>query len=135
MNDPFHATLKLVTGEEILAQVVVEEENGTQFFMLSEAITIGENVSIDKAKGVANSGLTPRLWMGYAGDDLVIVNKEHVITISEMDRFGVEFYERALQAARASSPIKKLLPTKEHTGYLGSVTNVDFLNRCFGMDT
>jgi len=40
--------------------------------------------------------------------------------MSEMDKFGKEFYEKACIAARVSSPIKKKIDTKEHSGYLGS---------------
>ena len=134
MNEPFYASIKLVTGEEVLAQVAEDEMNGEAFFVLADAITIGEKVSFDDSKGVAISGLTPKMWMRYGGEDLNIVRKDHVITISEMDRFGVEFYMKALQSAKVSSPIKKAIPSKEHTGYLGSgkkSTNIDYLSRCW----
>ena len=31
--DSFHATIKLVTGEEVLAEITPSEENGTEFFV------------------------------------------------------------------------------------------------------
>ena len=131
MNESFYASIKMVTGEEVLAQVADESHNGEDFFMLSDAIIIGEEVSLDEVRGIAISGLTPKMWMKYGGEDIVVVYKQHIISISEMDRFGIQFYEKALQSAKVSSPIKKIVPADEHTGYLGSSKeNIEFLKRC-----
>ena len=117
----FFATMKLITSEEILAEVLPQEEDGTEFFVLSNPIIISESVQIDQEKGVAMSGLVPRKWMLYANEDMTIVYKNHVVSISEMDKFGVDFYRKALIAAKCSSPIKKKVDTKNHTGYLGKI--------------
>ena len=117
----FFATMKLVTSEEILAEILPQNEEGTEFFVLSNPIIVSENVQIDQEKGVAMSGLVPRKWMLYANEDMTIVYKNHVVSVSEMDKFGVEFYKKALIAAKCSSPIKKKVDTKNHSGYLGKV--------------
>lgn len=121
MMDPFHATVKLVTGEEVLAEVMPTEENGTEFFLLSNPIIIAESVQIDQEKGVAISGLIPKKWMTYSSDDLSIVNRSHVISMSELDSFGVDFYEKALIVARATSPIKKKVTTDKNSGFVGKI--------------
>ena len=120
----FFATMKLITSEEILAEVLPQEENGTEFFVLSNPIIISETVQVDQEKGVAMSGLVPRKWMLYANEDMTIVYKNHVVSISQMDKFGVDFYKKALIAAKCSSPIKKKVETKNHTGYLGKIDNL-----------
>ena len=117
----FFATMKLVTSEEILAEILPQNEEGTEFFVLSNPIIVSENVQIDQEKGVAMSGLVPRKWMLYANEDMTIVYKNHVVSVSEMDKFGVDFYKKALIAAKCSSPIKKKVDTKNHSGYLGKV--------------
>ena len=117
----FYATMKLTTSEEILAEVLPQEEDGTEFFVLSNPIIISETMQIDQDKGVAMSGLVPRKWMLYANEDMTIVYKNHVISISQLDKFGVDFYRKALIAAKVSSPIKKKVETKNHTGYLGKI--------------
>ena len=117
----FFATMKLVTSEEILAEVLPQDEEGTEFFVLSNPIIISETMQVDSEKGVAMSGLVPRKWMLYANEDMTIVYKNHVISISELDKFGVDFYKKALIAAKVSSPIKKKVDTKNHTGYLGKI--------------
>ena len=117
----FFATMKLVTSEEILAEILPQNEEGTEFFVLSNPIIVSENVQIDQEKGVAMSGLVPRKWMLYANEDMTIVYKNHVVSVSEMDKFGIDFYKKALIAAKCSSPIKKKVETKNHSGYLGKV--------------
>lgn len=117
----FYATFKLVTGEEVLAEVSVTEENNTEFFLVSNPITITESNHVDHEKGVVASGLIPKKWMVYSNDDLTIINKSHVISISEMDKFGADFYNKALIAAKTSSPIKRKIDTKDNSGYVGKI--------------
>jgi len=88
MNESFYATLKLTTSEEVLSEVLPQEEAGTDFFVLSNPIVIIENNTIDTEKGVMISGLQPRKWMLYSNEDLTIVYRQHVVSISEMDKFG-----------------------------------------------
>ena len=118
---PFFATLKLTTCEEVLSEVLPSTEEGTDFFILSNPIVIAENNQIDTEKGIVMSGLVPRKWMLYANEDLAIVYKQHVVSISEMDKFGADFYKKALIAAKCSSPIKKKVETKKNTGYIGKI--------------
>jgi len=120
-DDSFHATVKLVTGEEILTEIVECEENGQDFFLFHNPIIITENNHVDMQKGVVVSGLVPKKWMMYASEDMQIVYRQHIISISELDKFGVEFYRKALMAAKASTPIKKKVETKRHSGYIGKI--------------
>jgi len=120
MDSQFYASIKMVTGEEVLARCMKTVEGGEEIFLLDEPIVVPESTAIDKERNIALSGLVPRKWMTYGGDGLVIVYKHHIISISEMDRWGAEFYEKALLAARVTSPIKKKVHQEEHSGYLGS---------------
>ena len=131
-GNPFFATLKLVTSEEVLGEVMPATENGTDFFILSNPIVIAENNQIDTEKGVVMSGLVPRKWMLYANEDMTIVYKQHVVSISEMDRFGTDFYKKALVAAKCSSPIKKKVESQKNTGYIGKIKQLrDKLEQVF----
>ena len=67
------------------------------------------------------SGLLPKKWMLYSNDDMTIIYKHHVISISELDKFGVEFYLKALISARMSSPIKRKVDSRDNVGYVGSI--------------
>ena len=121
MDNPFYATLKLVTGEEVLAEVIPSSEEGTDFFLVSNPIVISETMSIDHQKGVAVSGLVPKKWMLYGNDDMTIIYKHHVISISELDKFGTDFYSKALIAAKVSSPIKRKIESEQNVGYIGKI--------------
>ncbi len=121
MLENFHATIKMITGEEVLAQVMPAEEHDKSFFILSNPIVVNENVTIDQEKGVAVSGLIPKKWMTFASDDMTIVYRSHVVSISELDEFGVDFYNKALVAARISSPVKKKVESKDNSGFIGKI--------------
>jgi len=121
MTDPFIATVKMITGEEVLCEVMPSEEGGQEFFLISNPIIIDESNQVDAERGVVLSGLIPKKWMMFSGDGMTIVNKSHVVTMSELDKFGIEFYNRALIAARASSPVKKKVDSKENSGYIGKI--------------
>ena len=111
----------MITGEEVLAQVMPAEEHDKSFFILSNPIVVNENLTIDQEKGVAVSGLIPKKWMTFASDDMTIVYRSHVVSISELDEFGVDFYNKALVAARVSSPVKKKVESKDNSGFIGKI--------------
>ena len=121
MYDSFHATIKMITGEEVLARVLPTQENENEIFVLNNPIIIQEEVQVNPEKGIAVSGLIPKKWMMFANDDTTIVNKTHVVSMSELDKFGIDFYQRALVAARAASPIKKRVESKNNSGYVGVI--------------
>ena len=120
-QDSFYGVLKLSTTEEVLSEVMPAEENGTDFFVLQNPIIISESTQVDTEKGIVMSGLVPRKWMLYSNEDLAIVYKQHVVSVSELDKFGVDFYKKALIAAKCSSPIKKKVDTKNNTGFIGKI--------------
>jgi hypothetical protein len=121
MLGPFHATIKLITGEEVLAKVMPSIEDHKDYFVLSNPITISENMQIDAEKGIAVSGMVPKKWMNFASDDLTIVSKTHVISMCELDKFGIDFYKKALMAAKYSSPVKRKVDTNQNSGFVGKV--------------
>ena len=119
--DSFHATMKLVTGEEVLAEITPNNENGTEFFVAFNPIVVTEQIQLDHQKGVAMAGLVPKKWMMYANDDMTIIYKNHVVSISEMDKFGIDFYKKALIAAKCSSPIKRKVSSSDNIGFIGKI--------------
>ena len=121
MNESFYATVKLSTGEEILTEVMPCDEESEEFFVFHRPIIISENNQVDMQKGMVISGLVPKKWLLFSTDDMHIVYKKNVITMSELDKFGIDFYNKALIAAMASNPIKKKVETTRHSGYIGEI--------------
>lgn len=119
MNDLFYATIKMTTGEEVLAEVLVCEENGTRFLMLSNPIVMEETFSTEG--GEVKVGETSKKWLQHASDDMLIVYMNNVITISEMDKYAIEYYKKYSLVAKIRSPIKKNMKSTEHSGYLGTI--------------
>ena len=127
MKASFYATIKLITGEEILAEATLTEENGVEFFLVNDPIVVNETMQVDHQKGIAVSGLVPKKWQLYASDSMTIIQKNHIISISEMDKFGVDFYMKALIAAKMSSPIKRKVDSSENVGYVGTIDETRML--------
>ena len=127
MRASFYATIKLITGEEILAEATLTEENGVEFFLVNDPIVVNETMQVDHQKGIAVSGLVPKKWQLYANDGMTIIQKQHVISISEMDKFGVEFYMKALIAAKMSSPVKRKVDSSDNVGYVGTIDETRML--------
>jgi len=119
MNELFYATVKMTTGEEVLAEVMLCEENDTQFFIFYNPIVMEENFEHDQGK--FKYVPSAKKWLQFATDDMVVVQKSSVITISEMDRYGAEKYLKYAMIARMRSPVKREMKTNNHTGYLGSI--------------
>jgi hypothetical protein len=132
MNESFVASVKMITGEEVLCEVMPGEEEGQEFYIFQNPIIFDESSQVDTARGVVLSGLIPKKWMMFTNQDLAIVKTEHVITMSELDNFGVEFYHRALVAARASTPIKRKVDTGSNSGFMGKIDSLrESLNKVF----
>ncbi|QIN96846.1 hypothetical protein [Synechococcus phage S-N03] len=120
MNDDlFFATIKMVTGEEVLAEVMHTEENGARFLILHNPIVMEE--TFDNEGGQFKVGQTARKWLQYATDDMVIVHFDKVLTMSEMNKYGAEQYKKYSYLAKAKSPVKKEMLSLDHSGYLGSI--------------
>lgn len=118
-NELFYATVKMTTGEEVLAEVMHCEENGVPFFIFYNPIVMQESFENDgeKFKYVP----TAKKWLQFATDDMVVVKESNVITISEMDSYGAEKYVKFAMIARMRSPVKREMKTNQHSGYLGSI--------------
>jgi hypothetical protein len=70
----FPATIKLTTGEEVFAIVLPEKD----FLMLYEPVIISE---IKTMNGDYGYKIEP--WLKTASDDMFIINRNNIITLSE----------------------------------------------------
>lgn len=118
LEDTFFCSFKCITGEEVLAEICGTEDS---VFLVSNPIVIREVSSINPREGTISMGISPRKWMAYGSEDLTIVNKTHIVSMSQLDKFGVDFYQKALLAAKVANPIRKKIDTKDNTGYMGNI--------------
>ena len=84
----FHATIKLITGEEIFALVSVDNTE-------DEPLIIMQNPVIMKVLSTGKGQMMKiRPWLEVPGDDVYIVKYDRVITMSEVkDKMIISMYQ------------------------------------------
>ena len=87
MVSDFHATIKLITGEEIFALVSVDNEE-------DEPVIIMQNPVVMKVLSTGKGQMMKiRPWLEVPGDDVYIVKYDKVITMSEVkDKMIISMY-------------------------------------------
>ena len=121
MEDEFYASLKLITGEEIVSKVV---------YLADEDKVMLENpLQVDPAKqrkgALEISGFSFREWVCATFDKMFILNRNHIITMSEIEGPIVDFYiETLLRMENGKSLTGKGDKLPRGSGYLGSVTDM-----------
>jgi hypothetical protein len=125
MEEEFYATIKLVTGEELVSKVC---------YMPDEDSLILENplevIPIEQQKNKLQvNGFTLVEWIRSTFDQMFILPKQHVLTISETDKKIESFYKRTLK--KLNSGVDGSQFTRK-MGRLGSVSeNRKFLEKLY----
>ena len=88
----FHATIKLITGEEIFALVSVDNSE-------DEPVVIMQNPVIMKVLSTGRGQMMKiRPWLEVPGDDVYIIKYDRIITMSEVkDKMIVSMYQTYCQ--------------------------------------
>ena len=118
MEEEFYATVKLLSGEEIVAKVCYLPDE--------DKILLEKPLLVEQAKQrkgqVEVTGFALKEWVSATFEDMFIINRDHIITISEVNDDIQEFYEKTLvrmDGAKALGRSGNKLP--RGSGYLGSV--------------
>ena len=120
-DEEFYSTIKIVTGEEIVAKVIYLEDEDK--VMLEDPLLVEMQRSRKGALEIA--GFAFKEWMSATFEDLFILNREHIVTMSEIDPPIKEFYEKTLERMNNSKTLANTadkLPRK--SGYIGSVSKM-----------
>ena len=121
MGEEFFATVKLITGEEIVSKVVYLEDE--------DKVMLENPLQVDPAKqrkgALEISGFSFREWVCATFDKMFIINRDHIITISEIEGPIVNFYkDTLLRMENGKSLTGKGDKLPRGSGYLGSVTDM-----------
>ena len=92
MGDEFYAIIKLVSGEEILSLVSIDENDGDPLIVMQNPITMkllysqhGMHVKV-------------KSWMELASDDFFIIRPDKILTMTETrDKRMIEIYTNYLE--------------------------------------
>ena len=131
MEEEFYATIKLVSGEELVSKVCYLSEEDK--IMLERPLVV-EN-SKQKKGQLEVTGFALKEWISATFDNMFVINKDHVLTMVEIEGEIVDFYEKTLLRMETG----KSLAGRGHklprdSGYLGSVKEMkktleDLFNR------
>ena len=121
MGEEFIATVKLITGEEIVSKVVYLEDE--------DKVLLENPLQVDAAKqrkgALEISGFAFKEWVCATFDKMFIINRDHIITVSEIEGPIVDFYkETLLRMENGKSLNGKGGKLPRGSGYLGSVTDM-----------
>lgn len=139
MEEEFIATIKLVSGEEIVARVAYMPEE--ESCLIHEPMEV-ESVSKTK-KNHTVDGFTLKEWIHSTFEDMFVLPKRHILTMTECDEKITEFYLRCLSQDKKAKSLtkfhgegKKGDPSKILPGYIGSVEQSrDLLEKIYNSGT
>ena len=118
MEEEFYATIKLVSGEEIVSKVCYLPEEDK--IMLERPLMV-ENAKQRKGH-LEVSGFSLKEWISATFDNMFIINRSHIMTIVEIEGEIVDFYEKTLNKLESGKSLAgrgNKLPRS--SGYLGSI--------------
>jgi len=124
MGDEFYAIIKLVSGEEVLSLISIDENDGDPLIVMQNPITMkllhSQNGMHVKVKS----------WMELASDDFFIVRPDKILTMTEThDERMIEIYNNYLededdvykpQSSSNEKPRGDVKPSRK-MGYLSTV--------------
>ena len=119
MEEEFYATIKLVTGEEIISKICYLPEEDK--ILLEKPLQVEE--ARQKKGNLEVSGFSLKEWITATFEEMFVIDKEHVLTVIEIDENIQKFYEKTLKKIEVHKNYAggrgKKLP--RHAGYLGSI--------------
>ena len=120
MGEEFIAVIKLVSGEEILASVCVDETGEEPIIIAHTPVTMK----------MINNGMYVKIkpWMQLADDDMFVFRTDKIITMTEIkDDKIIKIYQRYVEEENEEDDLTKLLPSggevkvDQKMGYVSSV--------------
>ena len=119
MGEEFIAVIKLVSGEEILASVCIDETGEEPIIIAHHPVTMK----------MINNGLYVKIkpWMELADDDLFVFRPDKIITMTEIkDQKVIKIYERYVEEESGDFDVNKLqaggkVKPDQKMGYVSSV--------------
>ena len=123
-EDDFVATIKLITGEEIISKVSYMPDDDS--LVLESPMEV--KVIDAQKKNLRVNGFALTEWIHSTFDHMFVLPKEHVLTMTEVEDKRIEhFYHQSVQRHTAEvNTFKESSEPKEFTrnmGKLGSVKN------------
>ena len=118
MNQEFPGLIKLATGEEIIANVLVcAQENG---FVIQNPFYVEEEIIETPAGEMVKVDLRP--WAKFSKEEIFFIEKEKVVTTYEADERILRIYDRTLRKYFMGSNSNRV-DLDEEMGFKSKVTD------------
>ena len=118
MQEEFYSIIKLVSGEEVLSLISIDENDGDPLVILQNPICIK---MIESSQGLY---IKVKSWMELSDDDFFIVRPDKIITMTETkDENLIEIYNNYIEdndSIEVHTPSGKVKPSSK-MGYVSSV--------------
>jgi len=119
MEEEFYAIIKLISGEEIIALVSIDENDGDPVIILQNPLTM------KMIHSPTGSYIKVKPWMELSEDDIFIIKLDRVITMTETkDNKVIDVYnsyindeDDDIELYRSSGQVK----VSDKMGYISSV--------------
>lgn len=129
MGEEFYAIIKLISGEEILSLVMIDENDGDPVVVLQNPVTMKAFHS--------NNGVHIKVksWMEMSNDDFFMIKLDKIITMTETtDERLIDIYNDYIvddESVTSYTPSGKVKPSSD-MGYISSVEDArEKLERIF----
>ena len=133
MDEEFYGSIKLVSGEEIFAEVLPVVENGRTVLVCSDPVEI-ETVAVNGSA----EGLRMMPWLrSIPKEGLVVIPMDKVITVVEAKENSevVSYYQKFIMTTLNGGSSEKIKVTKK-MGYVISVEQArEHLEKLFDKDS
>lgn len=125
MEEEFYATMKLTSGEEIIAKVSYDSDDDV---IIIHNPRVVEKIEM-KRRGMIIEGIVFDDWINASHEDMFIIPRNQIITMVEVEEKFVGFYEdhlndkskyRKSRFVEPKSNSKRQNP-KSQEGFLGSI--------------
>ena len=118
MEEEFYATVKLLSGEELVSKVCYLPDE--------DKIILERPLEVENAKqrkgSLEVSGFELREWVSATFDTMFVIKRDHILTMVEIEGEIVDFYEKSLlrlESGKSLAGRGNKLPRT--SGYVGSV--------------
>lgn len=118
MGEEFYCILKLVSGEEILSLIMVDENDGDPILILQNPV-----IMKSMADSTGGSYIKIKPWIEMSSDDMFLIKLDKVITMTETkDTKLIQLYEYYLNddSVEERKPDRQIKPSSS-MGYVSSV--------------
>ena len=118
MGEEFYCILKLVSGEEILSLVMIDENDGDTIIILQNPVVMKPMVT-----PTGDSYVKIKPWMELSSDDMFLIRLDKVITMTETkDVKLIQLYEHYINddSIEVYKPAGQVKPSSS-MGYVSSV--------------